>query len=466
MRHHRRSVLLTLAAVAFLCARAPCRDSGRTLPFAFVGGRLARWQDAVRFRPDGRLRRRARCGRRQARARDRDRRRARRPGPFGRRQDALRCPAQGRRGGRGRHGQGGRHGRIPVGPWPVAVALAEKAEAALHLQPRQPHGLGRRPGRRQEDQADRRGPRPGASRRSRPTSAGVVVANYMPRGAGTDPRWRPRSASSTRRPGRSGPRSSCRPARRWLGGVCISPDGKWAYVVHALGRFNLPITQLERGWVHTYALSIIDVAAGTRSGHAAAGRSDGRRGRSLGGGRSRPTARRSGSATPASTRSRSSTSAASTSCSKASVPAELAALKDGTRDNIWVRISKDTTRHRRIDQRPDGAVHRRRDPPGAIRRQRPARPGPFARRAEALRGQLLRRHGRRARRGRRASCWRRSPSGRSPQPDAARRGEIYFHDATRCFQHWHSCATCHLDGGASTGCPGTSCATASATART
>jgi len=45
-------------------------------------------------------------------------------------------------------------------------------------------------------------------------------------------------------------------------GVCTSPDGRWAYVVHTLGRFNLPITQLERGWVHTYALSILDLPAG------------------------------------------------------------------------------------------------------------------------------------------------------------------------------------------------------------
>jgi YVTN family beta-propeller protein len=36
--------------------------------------------------------------------------------------------------------------------------------------------------------------------------------------------------------------------------------------------------------------------------------------------------------------------------------------------------------------------------------------------------------------------------GPQPSAEAARRGEIYFHDATRCFQHWHSCATCHPNG--------------------
>ncbi len=37
-------------------------------------------------------------------------------------------------------------------------------------------------------------------------------------------------------------------------------------------------------------------------------------------------------------------------------------------------------------------------------------------------------------------------AGPQPTADAARRGEIYFHDAMRCFQHWHSCASCHPDG--------------------
>ncbi len=42
-------------------------------------------------------------------------------------------------------------------------------------------------------------------------------------------------------------------------GVTTSPDSKWAYVVHNIGRFQLPITQLERGWVNTTALSVLDL---------------------------------------------------------------------------------------------------------------------------------------------------------------------------------------------------------------
>lgn len=42
--------------------------------------------------------------------------------------------------------------------------------------------------------------------------------------------------------------------------VCVSPDGKYAYVTHILARYQLPTTQLERGWMNTNALSIIDVS--------------------------------------------------------------------------------------------------------------------------------------------------------------------------------------------------------------
>ncbi len=46
-----------------------------------------------------------------------------------------------------------------------------------------------------------------------------------------------------------------------LRGVCVAPDGKYAYAVHILARYQMPTTQLERGWMNTNALSIIDVAA-------------------------------------------------------------------------------------------------------------------------------------------------------------------------------------------------------------
>ena len=46
-------------------------------------------------------------------------------------------------------------------------------------------------------------------------------------------------------------------------GVAVSPDGKWAYAVHTVGRTTQPTTQLERGWVNTNAFSIIDLSTKT-----------------------------------------------------------------------------------------------------------------------------------------------------------------------------------------------------------
>ncbi len=45
-------------------------------------------------------------------------------------------------------------------------------------------------------------------------------------------------------------------------GMCASPDGKAIYVTHTMGRYQLPTTQLERGWMNTAALSVFDGATG------------------------------------------------------------------------------------------------------------------------------------------------------------------------------------------------------------
>ena len=41
--------------------------------------------------------------------------------------------------------------------------------------------------------------------------------------------------------------------------ICITPDGKYIYVTHNLGRFTVPTSQLQQGWMNTSAFSIIDV---------------------------------------------------------------------------------------------------------------------------------------------------------------------------------------------------------------
>lgn len=47
-----------------------------------------------------------------------------------------------------------------------------------------------------------------------------------------------------------------------LRGICVAHDGQYAYAAHILARHQVPTTQLERGWLNTNAVSIIDLAAG------------------------------------------------------------------------------------------------------------------------------------------------------------------------------------------------------------
>lgn len=42
-------------------------------------------------------------------------------------------------------------------------------------------------------------------------------------------------------------------------GICISPDGRYAYVTHLVGRYRLPTTHIERGWIWTNAMTILDL---------------------------------------------------------------------------------------------------------------------------------------------------------------------------------------------------------------
>ncbi|MBI4580555.1 MAG: beta-propeller fold lactonase family protein [Planctomycetes bacterium] len=48
-----------------------------------------------------------------------------------------------------------------------------------------------------------------------------------------------------------------------LRGVCVSPNGARVYVTHVLARYNMPTTQLDRGWMNTNALSVLDAHAKT-----------------------------------------------------------------------------------------------------------------------------------------------------------------------------------------------------------
>ena len=94
-----------------------------------------------------------------------------------------------------------------------------------------------------------------------PDESMAVVSNLLPQGAGTDPQLtaavslvdleKLEKVADINLPANT----TC------IRQTAISPDGKWAYAVHTVGRTTLPATQLDRGWVNTNALSIIDLKA-------------------------------------------------------------------------------------------------------------------------------------------------------------------------------------------------------------
>jgi YVTN family beta-propeller protein len=44
-------------------------------------------------------------------------------------------------------------------------------------------------------------------------------------------------------------------------GLAVSTDGKYAYISHVFSRYGLPVTQLDRGWVNSNALSVVDLGS-------------------------------------------------------------------------------------------------------------------------------------------------------------------------------------------------------------
>ena len=51
-----------------------------------------------------------------------------------------------------------------------------------------------------------------------------------------------------------------------LRGATISPDGKYLLITHNLGRYQVPTSQLQQGWMNTNALSLIQISTLTYGG--------------------------------------------------------------------------------------------------------------------------------------------------------------------------------------------------------
>jgi DNA-binding beta-propeller fold protein YncE/mono/diheme cytochrome c family protein len=238
------------------------------------------------------------------------------------------------------------------------------------------------------------------------------------------------------------------PGSTTVRGVTVSPDGHWAYLVHTVGRFNVPTTQIERGWINTNALSLIDLV---KREHVATVLLD---------------SIASGAADPWGVVVSHDGTALWVSLSGIHQLAriDLAGLHDlldGKLDarpwlakpgkhalgstSIWQEIRDDRRQRVRLVDEP-GAL----DAAKLIARVPLPGKGPrgLALRADgALLAVAIYYSGAVALldpRSMEVSAT--LPLADSLPPDAVRRGEIAFHDATLCLQQWMSCATCHPGG--------------------
>ena len=206
----------------------------------------------------------------------------------------------------------------------------------------------------------------------------------------------------------------------FVGQVCCSPDGKFAYVPHVLARWLVPPTQLERGWVSTNALTIIDVENKKRVNTVLLDDLD--RG--------------------------------------AANPWGIAISKKG--DTLFVthagvnevQIIDTAKLHKLVNEWPaDSQVALEDDLTAVYRagvRQRVPCGGINPRAAAAGDNALF------VANYFSGTVTRLDPAtgkvqqtialGKQPEADAARRGEQTFFDGTICFQHWMSCSSCHPGG--------------------
>jgi cytochrome c peroxidase len=255
-----------------------------------------------------------------------------------------------------------------------------------------------------------------------PDEGMAVVGNLIPVGPATDPASAAvislidldsgRNVKNIPLPGGS---SNVRQVR-------VSADRRWAYVVHTQGRTTLPTTQVERGWINTNVLSILDLSA----------------------------------------RELYATVLLDTISEGAADPWGIALAPDGK--TAWVSIAgaqqiaeielaklheylaRDDAGKRRELACDLGALHTA----GLLSRVTIATQGPRGLAVSAggkqlavagyYSGAVLLLDPARCRVTKTISL------GAQSQPDAARRGEFVFHDARHCFQHWLSCSTCHPDG--------------------
>jgi YVTN family beta-propeller protein len=334
--------------------------------------------------------------------------------------------------------------RITVDRWPVSIAFAAQTQR-LFVGTQDRHRVWAIDVRTGEALAQIDVVREPSSMALTPDERTLVVTNLLPEGQGTDAKLAAAVSLVDTQTFTQRAAVKLPPGSTFVNGVCVDPQGRWAYVVHGLGRFNLPITQLERGWVNTYALSILDVPAARRVATLLLD--------DLTRGAANPwsvVCSRDGQRlwiSHAGTHEISMIDIGEVHrLLEGHVPAELASLKDGREVNIWVRIQENPDLISRLENDLTAL-----NVAGALRRVTTGGQGPKGLALSAdettlfvanyYAGEIA------VLDAERGTLERSISLGSQPSAGSARRGEMLFHDAQLAFQRWQSCASCHPNQG-------------------
>lgn len=237
------------------------------------------------------------------------------------------------------------------------------------------------------------------------------------------------------------------PGSAGLRTAAISSDGHWAFIPHALGRYNLPTTQLDRGWVNTNALSILDLRArkvyatvlldNTQQGAAdpwgIIASKDG----------TRLWVTLSGAQEVASLDLKGMMKLIGGGLPDDSPLNKQSAEWAATMKNVWQEIKADPARRSELVNDLAALyiadlIERVRVPGNGPRGLSISPDGQTIAIAQYFTGDV-------ALTDRAGKVKKVVSLGPAKKPDQVRLGEKIFHDGTLCFQHWLSCATCHPD---------------------
>jgi DNA-binding beta-propeller fold protein YncE len=279
-----------------------------------------------------------------------------------------------------------------------------------------------------------------------PDEALAVVGNLIPSGPATDPASSAVISLIDLDTGKNVKNIPLPASSSNVRQVRVSADGRWAYVVHTQGRTTLPTTQVERGWINTNALSMIDltgrelyatvlldtISEGAADPWGIALAPDGK------------------------------TAWVSIAGAQQIGKIELARLheflagrgaSEGPGGNdaysgaaaVWQSIKKDPSKRGELAYHLSalyaaGLLTRVSIPAQCPRGLALSPDGKQLAVASYYSGAVLLLDPDRCRVTKTISL------GPQPRPDALRQGEFVFHDGRHCFQHWLSCSTCHPDG--------------------